>query len=622
MKTNFVVRLRRFLLSDRFTSLHAIIQIITMIGWLALLIKTSAYFVVYMLVCIGGLFCRNLVNKDKRDFFYRAERLNVIIAAVFSLVIIAANYDIYSSVVKAIASHSEAASGFLLSHISVASFGIFLLYFPVLFFGGMYNAFFILKYITQRLTPFFWKPHQYSAEPHRVFLSALILLSVFYSAVMLLCFYPGIITPDSVKQLNEIINNHYSNRNPVFHTLFIRIFIRIGLDVFNSVSFGAALYSLFSVVFLSSAFAYAVVTLYQLKISKKLLIAVTLSYMLMPYHILYSFTMWKDVPFSASVLMFTVSLFRWFKRIGKNEWLNAVIMILSSFGICLFRGNGMIAYFVFILVFAVLFGKKYRKISLSYASILAVALLLSYPVLSLLNVEQSDSVELLTIPIQQISRSIIDDGDLTESQRELLSNVVDIDAIPETYNPLISDPIKTLYRETNNEKFYKTHKRQFVKLYLEIGLSHPKSYFTAWVDQTKGYWNAGYDHWRFSYAGLGEELGVKKHVVSNGLQKAVYAYSELFEYVEIFQPFVSIGLFTWLTLLAAFVGYRKKDKISMIATVPSLAIVFSMLLGSPVFSEFRYVYAMFCCIPFLAIAVFCREKAGEKTEILSNNNED
>ena len=35
----------------------------------------------------------------------------------------------------------------------------------------------------------------------------------------------------------------------------------------------------------------------------------------------------------------------------------------------------------------------------------------------------------------------------------------------------------------------------FVHLYVEIGLKHPLKYLEAWVDQTKGYWNAGYEYW-------------------------------------------------------------------------------------------------------------------------------
>ena len=62
-------------------------------------------------------------------------------------------------------------------------------------------------------------------------------------------------------------------------------------------------------------------------------------------------------------------------------------------------------------------------------------------------------------------------------------------------------------------------------------------------------------------------------------------------------------------LLVAFIGYIKRDKAAVFATVPSLSIIFSLLLGTPVFAEFRYAYGLFCCLPFLAVVVF-RNQAG------------
>ena len=604
--------LRAALGNDRAASIQSVIQIVAMLGWLALLIKTNAFYVIYLIVGLAGLFCRNVVKEDKSDIFDRAERSDVIISSVFSLAIIAANYDIYESVVRSISTHSGTASVFLLSHLTASSFGIFLLYFPVLFVGGLYHAFFILKFLSVKLVPFRFKYCRNEADSRKVFLSVLLLLCGVYSAILLLCFYPGIITPDSVNQLKEIRNNTYSNRNPFCHTMLIRLFVTIGQNVFGSLTFGVALYSLFSVFFLSLAFAYAAVTLYQLHVDKKVITAVVLMYLLMPYHVIYSFTVWKDIPFCSCVLLFVVSLLRYFCKVGKNHILNLCLLFIGGFGICLFRGNGLIVYLVFIIAFAVVFGQKQKRLLLSFAGVLAAALILTYPVLNALHIKQSDSVELLTVPIQQISRSIVDGNELTDSQRALLSHVVDVDAIPRKYNPLLSDPMKVLIRQTNNEKYFKTHKLEFLKLYLEIGVSHPGSYFTAWVDQTKGYWNAGYDNWRYSFARMGEDIGVGKYTVSSTLQKVFYAYAELFEYVEILQPFVCIGFFTWLLLLVLYIGCRKKDRLSVILTLPSLAVVFTMLLGSPVYSEFRYVYAVFCCLPFLSVLIFRPEKSDEK----------
>ena len=49
----------------------------------------------------------------------------------------------------------------------------------------------------------------------------------------------------------------------------------------------------------------------------------------------------------------------------------------------------------------------------------------------------------------------------------------------------------------------------------------------------------------------------------------------------------------------------------VLLTVPCLAIVFSLLIGTPAFAEFRYAYALFCCLPFLAVAAFRKPSSKE-----------
>ena len=42
-------------------------------------------------------------------------------------------------------------------------------------------------------------------------------------------------------------------------------------------------------------------------------------------------------------------------------------------------------------------------------------------------------------------------------------------------------------------------------------------------------------------------------------------------------------------------------------TVPVLAVVLTLLIATPVASEFRYAYAVFTCLPMMTAAVFCQD---------------
>ena len=599
--------------------IHSLFQIITMFSWLLLLNYTSAYYVVYLMIGICGFLCRFVVIKNSESVFAGTNRSDLIISSVFSLAIIAANHNIYDTIVEKTIStlsiHSDFASVVNHSQISTYSTLLFILCFPVLFLGGMYNTFFISQVIKDRAISFSLSQHTYHSSPKRVFLTTFVALSAFYAAIMLLCFYPGIISGDAVNQLYQIHNGNYSNRHPFYYTMIIRVFVLIGTKIFHSINVGIALYSLFSIMFLSSAFAYTTVTLYQLKVNKKIIITVIWTYLLMPYHILFSFTMWKDTPFSCCILFFTVSMFRYMEDVGKSRIVNTALSVLSGVGICVFRGNGLILFFILTVAFALLFRKKHRKLCVSFVCLLALMLTMTYPILNAFDIEQSDTVELMSVPLQQISRTIVENDDLTDRQKQWIEKIVDINAIRNNYRPIISDPIKKLIRKSGNQKYLDEHKFSYLLLYFEIGIAHPRSYFLAWVDETKGYWNAGYDYWKYVFFCFENDLGIERTVVFKPLQMACGGYCELYEFVSILKPMVSLGLHTWLLLLIVYIGSRKKDKLTVFLTLPCLAVIFTLLIGTPVFAEFRYAYSLFCCLPFLAVITF--RKRSDKVKASS-----
>lgn len=62
--------------------------------------------------------------------------------------------------------------------------------------------------------------------------------------------------------------------------------------------------------------------------------------------------------------------------------------------------------------------------------------------LDALNVKQPDTIEALSIPAQQIARVVVEEKELTDEQRVLLNNIVDVEKIPEVYSTIFQDPLK------------------------------------------------------------------------------------------------------------------------------------------------------------------------------------
>ncbi len=609
------LKLRHFLLGKSFTSAHGGIQIFTILSWLLFLTKTDAYYVIYLIIGIGGLFCRRAVTtstSDRQTIFFRSERPNVRIAALFSIAVMCANYPLFENHLTIAASSPLVISLFGALECTVRLIVIFL--------GGLYTLYFILRWITLKAVPFVWTTRNYDSKPASLFLVTFGLFAAVYSSILFLCFYPGILTHDSMEQIEQIMSGHYSNHHPFYHTEVIGLCMETGKLFFKNINQQVALYSFFSTLLMSFTFAYTTTTLYRLNISMKIVTVVMLAYLLLPYHILYSFTMWKDIPFSAFVLIFTVSVFRLIENVGSSRHLTVGLILLSTFGICLFRSNGLFAFVITFLVFACFYGKQHPKICILLASILILSWVLKHPVLKILDVTQPDTIESLSIPAQQMARVVAQCDDLTENQKDLIAKVADIEKIPRDYKAYISDPIKENVRAKGNQEYLTAHKWEYIRLYVTLGLSHPKQYFEAWVEQTKGYWNAGYDYTLWWIQVSENNLGIKKRISSDTLYGICRTYSSNFQKIEWLKPFVSIGLHTWCLLLTAYIGWRKKDKLTVFLTVPVIAILFSLLIATPVYSEFRYAYSLFCCLPFLAVIAFRRSTATEEMMEKVNEN--
>lgn len=133
---------------------------------------------------------------------------------------------------------------------------------------------------------------------------------------MYFCNFPGTLSQDSINQMDQIANNVYSNHHPFWHTMLIKLWGDLGLHVFKTINAAVALYSIFQIVTMAICFSFALITIYQIGVPDWISILTLVWYAAMPYNIMYSFTMWKDVLFGGVTLMFIVSIYRVLNGMG------------------------------------------------------------------------------------------------------------------------------------------------------------------------------------------------------------------------------------------------------------------------------------------------------------------
>ena len=421
----------------------------------------------------------------------------------------------------------------------------------------------------------------------------------------LLARYPGILTRDSITTVSQVVFGSYDNTMPYYHTRLVGLFVKLGLALSGDINVGVALFHGFQIGLLAGAFAYTVTTLYQIGVPKWMLGLVFFVYALLPYNIVYSVTLWKDVPFGASALLLAVAFYRLVKNVA-GKW-DYAAFALGAVGMALMRTNGWAALLIAAVLLAVVLRKQNRLLVKVLLAVLVLSWVMIGPVLKSMNVPGTDPVEAFAVPMQQIARVVANGRELTQEQQELLGEIFLMDKLGEAYDPQIVDPVKYETFRYDQVDYIRQNASRYLKLYASIGLRYPGDYLKAWIDETRGYWNGGYFYWIYTLQTEENILGITQPAGTNLLARLYAAWFRFAEKPTALQPLYSIGLQVWI-LIACCVLCAMRGRKQWLIAVPALVLTLGLWLGTPVYAEFRYAYPMMLCAPLMLMTTLFEPK--------------
>ncbi len=410
--------------------------------------------------------------------------------------------------------------------------------------------------------------------------------------------YPGIMTPDSINQYEQILGLvPYSNHHPLAHTLTIKFFYRIGLLFTDNKVIAISFYTFAQMCFLAFAASYLIRTLKQFKVRSLILFLITLFYALVPYHAVFSVTIWKDIPFAGAVLIFSCCLLRISRQITIRE---LVTFTLSGLMLCLFRSNGWYGFLFALPFLLIYYRKKARKLYPCLAVIVLTAAVIKYPLMNAAHVIQPDFIESCSIPAQQIAAVICNDREIASGDLDLIEHVVDLTYIKDLYNPTYADNIKELVR-AGDQSYLTSHKSEFLRLYLRLFAAYPGDYIKAYVDQTYGYWYPDSFYLVAEAEGVSAtQFGVSHTPLIGGplVVKGKEIAIKMGSMVPIYSLLWSMGVIFWAMLFSISNAFVRKEKAKLVYYLPGFALYLTVMIATPVATEFRYVYFMVFSLPF------------------------
>ena len=415
-------------------------------------------------------------------------------------------------------------------------------------------------------------------------------------------YYPGITSYDTHYQLMQGFGViPYNNHHPVVDTFIMSSVVKVGYAIAGNYNFGIALYSILQMIFCAITLSFVIYYMGKKNINPIIKLITFLCFAFVPFVPQFSIAVWKDVPFAMFMVWFLIGIIEMITNeenfFGKKR--NLLIFVLVALCVLFFRNNGV--YIVLLtLPFALFWRRKYwKQILLTFALPIVFYYIIIGPVFTKLDIAKSSPREMLSIPIQQMARIVKYKGDeLSEEEKNIIGQYINIEEAAEVYDPTISDPVKNGF----NDGTYNQDKLNLIKLYVKLALRFSGETLEALVSNTYGYYYPEVVTYSIAtgvyqspfeaeqFMDLHEDQIVKIPVLDN-LINSIYD-----KQIPIVSLIANIGFVFWVVLGIVFYNIYQKRYKYLLMFIP-VGILYLTCLASPVSGELRYIYSMFVNLP-------------------------
>ena len=461
----------------------------------------------------------------------------------------------------------------------------------------------------------------------KIFFTSIVICLISWS-IYFIAFYPGIVTQDSYSQINQALGYEvFTNHHPFMHTLLIRLVVGGIYQITHNLDSGIAVFTIIQMIINALIVAYTQIILNKLKVRKVIRLAALSFYAFNPLVGVYVITMWKDVSMGASLLLYLLLIIE-VLYLHKKDKKVFIGLFFAGLAVLFSKATGIAMVFLALLGFIFIMIKD-KKINIKVPAVIVASILvwvtvqtLAITVFGILPTEKGES---MSIPLQQIARTVVHcDSELSSEEKETINEILPYDMIAESYQPRISDPIKSKF----NEKVYEENPGKYQQLWLELGKKYPVIYLSSFLNNTYGYWYPETDYQFTSpdsydtiirmYIKRGWEKWItdpnyKDYNISDeyfaGRLNNYYRVNNLRQ-IPIIGILLSIGLYFWIYFVLFVRCFIQKDKRLFVPLTLVIGVFISCLV-SPVHAEMRYAYPAMVLFPMILVLSF--RNLGENT---------
>lgn len=413
-----------------------------------------------------------------------------------------------------------------------------------------------------------------------------------------LIYFPGIMPEDATVSVAMVIGElPWNNQFPVFYSLIIGAFIFIGYCLHN-VNLGIAFYSIFQLIIMAGGLGFFLSWL-QKKGLRKIYIYFCLAYFAAaPVFGNYAIVMWKDPWFSGLLILLSIFLY---DHVALNRqsflekkylWQYAGLILLM----CLMRNNGIYIAVLINLCLLFVYRSQIKRVLAALLGSILLVLFITGPVYEFTVSAKNLFVEAVGIPLQQMVRTVVMDGNMNEKEEAFLNELMPIEKYKDYYNPFLVDPVK--WAPEFNTKFLDTHKKEFFQTWLSMLPKNFDKYVEQYLMGTYGFWHIGGDT---NYEFVKEEVADNTwgmHQLSPIEKWFGYPMKEVLNEKY---DYIPTGLLIWMMICSAVLCWIKRQSVYIIPLLVMIGNWMTLMVATPTAFGVRYIYVCVLGLPLLLV---------------------
>lgn len=427
-----------------------------------------------------------------------------------------------------------------------------------------------------------------------------------------LAYWPSMFNYDVTAELVQWQQQSFFNQYPFIHTLLEGLCYDLG-GALGSRGLGMAVYEAIQILASSACISYFIRWAYhRYRLSAWSYALMLLFFSAFPVVSIMTLSTTKDGLFAALSLLQATLFMENFETRTKTSKRALLALAAASAGMLLFRVNAVYAYIVMgvaVLAFALRRRAAYRR-ALAYV-LCALALFAGAQGVfsTAVAMHEGPVCEALSIPIQQMARTIRDhwrdmDDDLREDSEPFMPR-----RVTEEYNPARADRMKVQIGWMKKE-----HLPAFADIWWRLGKRFPGEYAVAALYTTEGFWYAGDTsyantsdarNWNFGCLGMwdgrSEEYGIAQSSLLPGFQhwlRRMFAWNDYVKCPAL-RVLCAPALYNWLLLAAVLILLRRRERMRLTLGLFYIAYMATLLLGAACLVRYEYPYMLLA--PFLLL---------------------